>query len=150
MLVLNAPGANATSAAEHTVALMLAISRQMIDANATLHAGRWERKRYRPFDLAGKTIGIVGLGRVGSKVAQRLAAFEARLIGYDPFIPVERFQELGVRPASYKELLATSDIVTFHVPSTDETRAMLGPDTFPLLRPGAIVINAARGDVVDD
>lgn len=150
VLVLNAPGANATSAAEHTIALMLAISRQLIDANATLHAGRWERKRYRPFDLAGKTIGIVGLGRVGSKVAQRLAAFEARLIGYDPYISVERFQELGVRPASYKELLAASDIVTFHVPSTDETRGMLGPDTFPLLRPDAVVINAARGDVVDD
>ena len=150
VLVLNAPGANSTSAAEHTLALILAISRQMIDANQTLHAGRWERKRYRPFDLAGKTVGIVGLGRVGSKVAQRLAAFEARLVGYDPYIPVERFQELGVRPASYKELLAASDIVTFHVPSTDETRAMLGPETFPLLRPGAIVINAARGDVVDD
>lgn len=150
VLVLNAPGANSTSAADHTLSLILTISRQIIDANATLHAGRWERKRYRPFDLEGKTIGIVGLGRVGSKVAKRLAAFDARLLGYDPFIPAERFQELGVRPASYKELLAASDIVTFHVPSTELTRGMLGRETFPLLQPGAIVINAARGDVVDD
>lgn len=150
VLVLNAPGANAVSAGEHTIALMLAISRQLIDANATLHDGRWERKRYAPFDLKGKTIGIVGLGRVGSVVATRLRSFEARLIGHDPYIPDERFIELGVEPASYRELLGQSDIVTYHVPSTDETRHMLGAETFPLLKHGAIVINAARGDVVDE
>jgi D-3-phosphoglycerate dehydrogenase len=149
-LVLNAPGANAISAGEHTIALLLAISRQLIDANTTLHAGRWERKRYRPFDLRGKTVGIVGLGRVGSIVAQRLRAFEMRLLGFDPYIPDERFAELGVKPVSYPELLAASDIVTFHVPSTAETRGMLGRATLPLLRRGAIVINAARGDVVDE
>jgi D-3-phosphoglycerate dehydrogenase len=150
VLVLNAPGANAVSAGEHTVALLLAISRQLIDANATLHAGRWERKRYRPFDLRGKTVGIVGLGRVGSIVAQRLAAFEMRLLGYDPYVPTERFAELGVEPVSYAELLADSDIVSYHVPSTHETRGMLGQTTLPLLRRGAVVINAARGDVVDE
>jgi D-3-phosphoglycerate dehydrogenase len=150
VLVLNAPGANAISAAEHTLALMLAISRQLPDANATLHDGRWERKRYKPFDLQGKTIGIVGLGRVGGAVAQRLAAFETRLVGYDPYIPEERFTELGVEQVSYIDLLAMSDIVTFHVPSTHETRFMLGQETFPLLKRGAVVINAARGDVVDE
>jgi D-3-phosphoglycerate dehydrogenase len=150
VLVLNAPGANAVSAGEHTIALLLAISRQLIDANATLHAGRWERKRYAPFDLRGKTIGIVGLGRVGGIVATRLRAFEAHLLGHDPYVTPERFEELGVTPATYAELLAASDIVTYHVPSSDETRAMLGEATLPLLKHGAIVINAARGDVVDE
>jgi D-3-phosphoglycerate dehydrogenase len=150
VLVLNAPGANAISAGEHTIALLLAISRQLIDANAVLHAGRWERKRYRPFDLQGKTVGIVGLGRVGSVVAQRLLAFGCVLIGYDPYIPTERFDELDVRQVSYEELLAASDIVSYHVPSTPETRGMLGSHTVPLLKRGAVVINAARGDVVDE
>ena len=150
VLVLNAPGANAVSAGEHTIALMLAISRQLIDANATLHDGRWERKRYAPFDLKGKTIGIVGLGRVGSVVATRLRAFEARLIGYDPYIPDERFLALGVESVTYRELLGQCDIVTFHVPSTHETRHILRGETFTLLKPGAVVINAARGDVVDE
>lgn len=150
VLVLNAPGANAISAGEHTIAMLLAISRQLIDANATVHAGRWERKRFRPFDLHGRTVGIVGLGRVGSVVATRLRAFGMRVIAHDPYIPDERFVELGVEPVDYPTLLATSDIVTFHVPSTAETRGMLGPQTFPLLKPGAIVINAARGDVVDE
>ena len=150
VLVLNAPGANAISAGEHTIALLLAISRQLIDANSTLHAGRWERKRFAPFDLRGKTIGIVGLGRVGSIVATRLRAFETCLIGYDPYITAERFSELGVAPTSYTELLRACDIVTFHVPSTAETRDMLGAATLPLLKRGAIVLNAARGDVVDE
>lgn len=150
VLVLNAPGANAVSAGEHTIALILAISRQLIDANATLHAGRWERKRYAPIDLQGRTVGIVGLGRVGAIVAQRLKAFEMHVIAYDPYIPDERFALLGIEPVSYAELLATSDIVTYHVPSTHETRHMLSRDTLPMLRHGAIVINAARGDVVDE
>jgi len=150
VLVLNAPGANAVSAAEHTIALLLAISRQLIDANSTLHDGRWERKRFQPFDLKGKTVGIVGLGRVGSLVARRLAAFEMRLIGHDPFVPDERFAELGVERVPYDDLLGQSDVVTFHAPSTNETRGMLRRETFPLLKRGAIVINAARGDVVDE
>jgi len=149
VLVLNAPGANAVSAGEHTIALLLAIARQLPDANATLHAGRWERKKYKPFDLKGKTVGIVGLGRVGSVVAQRLAAFEMTLLGYDPYVPNERFDTLGVRQLSYQELLEQSDIVSFHVPSTHETRGMLGSETLPLLKHSAIVLNVARGDVVD-
>lgn len=150
VLVLNAPGANAVSAAEHTIALLLAIARELPDANATLHEGRWERTRYRPFDLRGKTIGIVGLGRVGGLVAQRLAAFEMRLLAHDPYVPQERFKEFDAQPVSYEELLAQSDIVTYHVPSTSETRGMLSHHTLPLLKPGAVIINCARGDVVDE
>lgn len=149
ILVLNAPGANAVSAGEHTIALMLAISRCLIDANATTHAGRWERKRFRPFDLKGKTVGIVGLGRVGSVVAQRLRAFEVRLLGYDPYITRERFAQLGVEPVDYDTLLEHSDIVTFHVPATAETRHMLDARAIARMKRGAIVINCARGEVVD-
>jgi D-3-phosphoglycerate dehydrogenase / 2-oxoglutarate reductase len=150
VLVLNAPGANAVSAAEHTIALLLSISRQIPDANLTLHAGRWERSRYRPFDLRGRTVGIVGLGRVGGLVAQRLAAFEMHILAHDPYVPAERFESLGAEAVSYEDLLRRSDIVTFHVPSTSETRSMLSRNTVPYLKRGAIVINCARGDVVDE
>jgi len=124
-------------------------TRQIPDANAAVHAGRWERKRFKPFDLQGKTIGIVGLGRVGSVVAQRLRAFETRLIGYDPYIARERFQQLGVEPVPYERLLAEADVVTFHVPATAETINMLDADAIARLKPGAIVLNCARGEVVD-
>ncbi|MCM8749478.1 phosphoglycerate dehydrogenase [Thermomicrobiaceae bacterium CFH 74404] len=149
ILVLNAPGANAVSAGEHTIALMLAIARCVPEANASTHAGRWERKRFKPFDLKGKTVGIVGLGRVGSVVAQRLRAFEVRLLGYDPYITRERFAQLGVEPVDYETLLENVDIITFHVPATPETHHMLDADAIARLRPGAIVINCARGEVVD-
>lgn len=149
ILVLNAPGANAVSAGEHTIALLLAIARQLPDANATVHAGRWERTRFQPFDLQGKTIGIVGLGRVGSVVASRLRGFDMHLIGHDPYISHERFQQLGVEPVSYEELLSRADIVTYHVPATPETIHMLDEDRLRLLKPGAIVINCARGEIVD-
>ena len=125
ILVLNAPGANAVSAAEHTIALLLALTRSIPDANNSTHAGKWERKRFKPFDLKGKVIGIVGLGHVGSALAQRLNGFEPRLIGHDPYITRERFQQLGVEPVSYETLLETADVVTFHVPATPETVHML-------------------------
>ncbi|MFM9108698.1 MAG: phosphoglycerate dehydrogenase [Chloroflexota bacterium] len=149
VLVLNAPGANAVSAAEHTIALLLGVTRQVPLADASTHAGRWERKRMKPIDLKGRTVGIVGLGRVGSRVAQRLRAFEMQILAYDPYIATQRFTEFGAAPVDYHTLLANSDVVTYHVPSNAETAHMLGADTIPLLKPGAIVINAARGEVVD-
>ena len=149
VLVLNAPGANATSAGEHTLALLLAITRQIPYANESTHAGRWERKKIKPIDLRGRTVGIVGLGRVGSIVATRLRAFEMRLIGYDPYITDARFAELGVERVSLDEIWERSEIVTFHAPSTDETHHLLSAETIARLRPGAIVINAARGELVD-
>jgi D-3-phosphoglycerate dehydrogenase len=150
VVVLNAPGANAVSASEHTVALLLAITRQLIDANASTHAGRWERKKIKPIDLRGKTVGIVGLGRVGSLVAQRLRAFEMKILGYDPYIPPQRFTEFGAAPVDYDTLLANSDIVTFHIPANAETTHLLDAAAIARLKPGAIVLNAARGEVVDE
>jgi D-3-phosphoglycerate dehydrogenase len=149
VLVLNAPGANATSAGEHTIALLLAVTRQVTRANEGTQAGRWERKLIRPIDLRGRTVGIIGLGRVGSVVAKRLLAFEMKVIAYDPYIESERFQELGVEPVDYDTLLETADVVTFHVPSTPDTQHMLNAETMMKLRPAAIVLNCARGEVVD-
>jgi D-3-phosphoglycerate dehydrogenase len=150
VLVLNAPGANAISAAEHTIGLLLAVTRQIVPADASTRAGRWERKVMRPIDLAGRTVGIVGLGRVGSQVAQRLRSFDVRVLAYDPYITPQRFTELGVAPVDYDTLLQTADIVTFHVPETAETHRLLDRAAISRLKPTAIVINAARGGVVDE
>ncbi len=149
VLVLNTPGANAVSAGEHTVALLLAITRQIPFADSATQAGEWPRKKVKPIDLQGKTIGIVGLGRVGTVVATRLRGFDVRLIGYDPYISPERFDELDVIPVSYNTLLETADVVTYHVPSNDETHHMLNEVRIEQLKPNAIVLNCARGEVVD-
>jgi D-3-phosphoglycerate dehydrogenase / 2-oxoglutarate reductase len=149
VLVLNAPGANAISAAEHTMALLLALTRSIPEANATMHAGRWERKRFKPFDLSGKTVGIVGLGRVGSALAQRLRGFDVDIIAYDPYISRERFGQFHAEPVSYEDLLARADVITFHVPATPETVQMLDGAALSLVKPGAIVLNCARGEIVD-
>ena len=150
VLVLNAPGANAVSAAEHTVALLLAVARQLSQANESTHAGRWERKKLRPIDLRGRTVGIVGLGRVGSLVAQRLRAFEMKVLAYDPYLTPHRFTEVGAAPVDYRTLLANADVVSFHVPATPETHHMLDAQALALLKPEAIVLNVARGEVVDE
>jgi D-3-phosphoglycerate dehydrogenase len=150
VVVLNAPGANATSAAEHTIALLLGVTRQIALADASTRAGRWERKTMRPIDLQGRTVGIVGLGRVGSEVARRLRAFDMRVIAYDPYITPQRFTEVGAAPVDFETLLQSSDVVTFHVPETAETFHMLDRDAIARLKPTAIVINAARGGVVDE
>lgn len=149
VIVLNAPGANAVSAAEHTIALLLGVTRQVPLADESTRAGRWERKKMKPIDLKGRTVGIVGLGRVGSRVAMRLKAFEMKVLAYDPYISPHRFAEIGAAPVDYQTLLATSDVVTFHVPSNAETAHMLNAEALRMMKPGAIVINAARGEVVD-
>lgn len=149
VLVLNTPGANAVSAGEHTIALILAITRQIPLANAETKAGNWPRKKLKPIDLQGKTIGIVGLGRVGSVVATRLRGFEVNLIGYDPGITPERYIELDVQPVDYETLLRESDVVTFHVPSNDETNHYLNANNIGFLKKNAIVLNVARGEVID-
>jgi D-3-phosphoglycerate dehydrogenase / 2-oxoglutarate reductase len=149
VLVLNAPGANAISAGEHTLGLLLALSRSIADANEAVHDGRWERKRFKPFDINRKTIGIVGLGRVGGVLAQRLRGFDVELIAHDPYISRDRFKELHCEPVGYEELLQRADVITFHVPATAETMNMLDQDTLPLVKQGAIVLNCARGEIVD-
>lgn len=149
VLVLNAPGTNAVSAGEHTIALLLALTRQIPFANATTHAGEWKRKLVKPVDLRGRTIGLVGLGRVGTIVAKRLKAFEMTVIAHDPYIPDSRFTEIGVEQVSLEQIFSRSDVLSFHCPSSEETRHMLNAETLAKMKPGSIVLNAARGEVVD-
>lgn len=150
VIVLNAPGANAVSAGEHTISLLLAATRQIPFANRTTHAGEWKRKQIKPIDLRGRTLGLVGIGRVGSVVARRLKAFEMNVIAYDPYLPRQRFADMGVESVELEDIWERSDVVTFHCPSTTETYHLLNTETLAKMKPGSIVINAGRGELVDE
>lgn len=150
VIVLNAPGANAVSAGEHTISLLLAATRQIPFANRTTHAAEWKRKQIKPIDLRGRTVGLVGIGRVGSVVAKRLKAFEMNVIAYDPYLPKQRFADMGVEPVDLEDLWRRADVVTFHCPSTPETYHILNAESLAKMKPGSIVINAGRGELVNE
>jgi len=150
VLVVNAPQSNVISAAEHTVALVLAQARNIPQAHARLREGHWERARFQGAELYGKTLGIVGLGRVGALVAQRLNAFGMRLLAYDPYVARDRATQMGVELASLTEVLARSDIVTIHLPKTVETTGLIGERELAAMKPGARLVNTARGGIVDE
>ncbi len=150
VLVVNAPQSNVISAAEHTVALVLAQARNIPQAHARLREGHWERARFQGAELYGKTLGIVGLGRVGALVAQRLNAFGMRLLAYDPYVSRDRATQMGVELASLTEVLARSDIVTIHLPKTVETTGLIGERELAAMKPGARLVNTARGGIVDE
>ena len=150
VMVVNAPQSNIISTAEQTMTLMLAQARNTAQADAALKAGRWERSKWTGTEVHGKTLGIIGLGRVGALVAQRAAAFGLQLVGYDPYVSPERARQLGVEPVSFDELAERSDIVTVHVIKTPETIGLIGADFFAKAKPGVRVVNVARGGVVDE
>ena len=151
VMVVNAPRSNILSAAEHTLALLLAQARNVPQANADLHAGRWNRSKWEGVELHGKTIGIVGLGRVGVLVAQRAHAFGMRLVAYDPFVSDDRARQLGVQLAStLEELVAISDFVTIHATKTPDTIGLVNAEVLAKAKPGMRLINAGRGGIVDE
>jgi D-3-phosphoglycerate dehydrogenase len=150
IMVVNAPQSNVISAAEHTVALILAQARNIPQADAALRDGRWERSRFQGTELYGKTLGIVGLGRVGALVAQRCNAFGMRLLAYDPFVSRERAAQMGVELASLAEVLGRADIVTVHLPKTPETTGLIGQAELAAMKPGARLVNTARGGIGDE
>src|ERR687891_151649 len=150
IMVVNAPQSNVISAAEHTMALVLAQARNIPQADAALREGRWERSRFQGAELYGKTLGIVGLGRVGALVAQRLNAFGMRLLAYDPFVSRERAAQMGVELASLAEVLGGADIVTIHLPKTPETTGLIGEAELFAMKRGARLVNTARGGIVDE
>jgi D-3-phosphoglycerate dehydrogenase len=151
VMVVNAPQSNIISAAEHTLALLLSQARNIPQAHADLVEGRWERSRWEGVELAGKTIGLVGLGRVGSLVAARAAAFGLRVIAYDPFVSVERAKEIGVElMPTLEALLVQADFVAIHLPRTPETEGLLGDKELRMMKPGARLVNTARGGIVDE
>ena len=151
IVVANAPESTVISAAEHTVGLLLALSRNIPQAHAALAEGRWERSRWGGVELSGKTLGVLGFGRIGQQVARRALGLELRVVAYDPFVSKERFRELGVdRAETADELYAAADFVTLHLPLNDETRGSIGADVFAKMRDGVRVVNAARGELVDE
>jgi D-3-phosphoglycerate dehydrogenase len=150
VMVVNAPQSNVVSAAEHTIALLLAQARNIPRADAALRGGRWERSRFIGSELYGKTLGVVGLGRVGTLVAHRLHAFGMRIVAYDPFVSHERAAQLDIELLDLDELLARADFVTIHLPKTPETVGLLGAERLGRMRPGARLVNTARGGIVDE
>jgi D-3-phosphoglycerate dehydrogenase len=150
VLVVNAPVSNIVSAAEHAVALLLATARHIPAANASLKAGQWRRSEFTGIEVSEKTVGVVGLGRIGVLFAQRMAAFGVRLLAYDPYIPAARAAQLGVQLVTLDELLRDSDFISIHLPKTSETKGLIGERELGLMKRGAILINAARGGLVDE
>jgi D-3-phosphoglycerate dehydrogenase len=150
VMVVNAPQSNVISAAEHTVALILAQARNIPQAHVALREGRWERGRFQGAELYGKTLGIIGLGRVGALVAQRLNAFGMRLLAYDPYVSRDRAAQMGVELASLADVLARADIVTVHLPKTPDTTGLIGETELAAMKPGARLVNTARGGIVDE
>ena len=144
IIVMNSPEGNTVSTAELTMAMMLGLSRRVPEACASLKRGEWDRKRFVGSELMNKTLGIVGLGRIGGEVARRAAAFGMKLIGDDPFCTEERAEKLGVKMVPLEELLRTADFITFHVPLTDETHGMIGPQEFGLMKKGVKLVNCSR------
>ncbi|MEA2485534.1 MAG: D-3-phosphoglycerate dehydrogenase / 2-oxoglutarate reductase [Actinomycetota bacterium] len=151
ILVVNAPQSNVLSAAEHTMALLLAQARNVPQAHAALVAGSWERERWQGVELHGKTLGVVGLGRVGTLVAQRASAFGMHVIAFDPYVPASRAQQMGVELLeTVAEVCSRADFLTIHLPRTAETMGLIGERELSHARPGIRIVNTARGGLIDE
>lgn len=150
VMVVNAPDANTISAAEHTMALLLAQARRVPEADASLRGGAWDRKRFKGVELHGKTLGIVGLGRIGTLVAARASAFGMRVIAFDPFVGDARAERMGVTLVPLDEVFATADFITIHLPKTPETENLFDAAAFAKMKRGVRLVNVARGGIVDE
>ncbi|BEK94071.1 phosphoglycerate dehydrogenase [Nocardia seriolae] len=150
VMVVNAPTSNIHTAAEHAVTLLLAAARQIPAADATLREHTWQRSKFNGVEIFGKTVGVIGLGRIGQLFAQRLAAFETKVIAYDPYTSPARAAQLGIELMSLDEVLAQADFISIHLPKTPETKGMLNKETLAKTKPGVIIVNAARGGLIDE
>lgn len=150
VMVVNAPTSNIVSAAEHAVALLLAVARRVPAADASLRAGEWKRSSFSGVELAGKTVGVVGLGRIGQLFAQRLAAFGTDLIAYDPYVSPAMAAQLGIEMVDLDELFARADVISIHLPKTPQTQGLIGAAQLAKAKPGLLMVNAARGGLVDE
>ena len=150
VVVMNTPFGNTTSAAEHTVAMLMALARNIPRADQKLRAGDWDKKSFTGVELEGKTLGVVGLGKIGQKVARAALGLEMRVLAYDPFVTAERAAELGVEVAPLEAVLAQADFLTLHVPLNDKTRNLIGAEAIAKMKPAARIVNVSRGGVVDE
>ena len=147
---MNTPGANAVAVAEFTLGLMISMCRKITQANATMHAGTWDKKSLQGSELRGKTLGIVGLGRIGLEVARRAAAFGMELVAYDPFIAPVIARENGVSLTSLDDVFKSSDFLTLHVGLTTQTEGLINAASIAIMKPGIRIINCARGELIVD
>ncbi len=150
IMVMNTPGGNTVSAAEHTMALMLTMCRNTAQANQSMRAGKWDRKNFKGTELQGKVLGVIGLGKIGREVAVRSKAFEMNVIGYDPVLSDEVAGKLGIKPVKLDEIFEQSDIITIHVPKSDETKNLISEKTLSRCKNGVKIINCARGGIVNE
>ena len=150
ILVVNAPTANLLSATEHTFALMLALVRNVAPADCDIKAGKWNRKKWVGAEVQGKTLGVIGFGRIGQQVAARAQAFDMKIVAFDPFLDADFIRRHDAEAMDLDGLLDVADIVTLHVPMTDETRGLLSTERIAGMKPGALLVNCARGGVVDE
>jgi D-3-phosphoglycerate dehydrogenase len=150
VMVVNAPTGNTIAAAEHTMALMLSLLRQIPGADASVRRGEWERARFVGAELRHRTLGVIGLGKIGKAVARRAAAFEMRVLAHDPFMTAEQADENAARLVGLPELLVRADVITVHVPLTAQTRGLIGEAQIGAMKPGAVLLNVARGGLVDE
>ena len=150
IIVVNAPSSNTISAAEHTIALILSLARHIPQANASLKSGKWLRTEFTGIEVRNKTLGIIGLGNVGSEVAKRAIGLEMKLLGYDPFVSAESARNFGVEVVPLEQLLKESDFITLHVPLTNSTKGLIGAKELTLVKPTARLVNTARGGLVDE
>ncbi|WP_330182411.1 phosphoglycerate dehydrogenase [Nocardia sp. NBC_01503] len=150
VMVVNAPTSNIHTAAEHAVTLLLSAARQIPAADATLRERTWQRSKFNGVEILGKTVGVIGLGRIGQLFAQRLAAFETKIVAYDPYTSPARAAQLGIELMSLDEVLAAADFISIHLPKTPETKGMLNAETLAKTKKGVIIVNAARGGLIDE
>ena len=150
IIVINSPDGNTIAATEHTFAMMLAVSRNIPQANKTMHDGGWDRKKFVGVELRNKTLGVIGLGRIGAGVAKRAQAFLMNVVAYDPFVSAERAESLGVKLMELDELVKTSDFITVHMPLTKDTENMISLDRMKMMKPTARLINCARGGIINE
>mgnify|MGYP002770538916 FL=1 len=150
IVVCNAPEGNTIAAVEHTIGMMLAVTRHIPQAHQSIQEGKWDRKSFTGIQLQGRTLGVIGVGRVGSRVAKRMQAFEMNVIGYDPYITEERARQIGIELVDFDTLLAKSDYITIHTPLTKETRDMIDADAIAKMKDGVRLVNCARGECFDN
>ncbi len=150
VMVVNAPTSNIHTAAEHAVTLLLSAARQIPAADATLREKTWQRSKFNGVEILGKTVGVIGLGRIGQLFAQRLAAFETKIVAYDPYTSPARAAQLGIELLTLDEVLERADFISIHLPKTPETKGMLNAETLAKTKPGVIIVNAARGGLIDE
>jgi D-3-phosphoglycerate dehydrogenase / 2-oxoglutarate reductase len=150
VIVVNTPGGNTISTAEHTFSMMLALSRNIAQADLSMKKGEWERKKFMGVELYGKTLGVIGLGRIGTEVSRRALSFDMKILAYDPYLSAEKAKDQGIELVGLDRIFKESDYITVHTPLTDETKHLVSDKAFSLMKKGIRIINCARGGIIDE